>query len=50
MNLIKYDGMTLPGGLTYSGSTILDAATEEISTLEEEIHLTFELPLNFIVG
>ena len=50
LNLIKYDGMTLPGGLTYSGSTILDAATEEISTLEEEIHLTFELPLNFIVG
>ena len=49
-NLIKYDGMTLPGGLTYSGSTILDAATTEIETLESEMSLAYELPLDFLTG
>lgn len=49
-NLIKYDGMTLPGGLTYNGSTILDAATTEIETLESEMSLAYELPLDFLTG
>ena len=49
-NLIKYDGMTLPGGLTYNGSTILDAATAELETLETEMSMAYELPLDFLTG
>ena len=49
-NLIKYDGMTLPGGLTYNGSTILDAATTELETLETEMSTAYELPLDFLTG
>ena len=49
-NLIKYDGMTLPGGLTYNGSTILDSATAELETLETEMSMAYELPLDFLTG
>jgi len=35
-NLKKYGGMTLPGGLTYSGKEIYDEAIQEIEKLETE--------------
>ena len=41
-NLMKYDGMTLPGGLTYNGSAIYDQASTEISELQTEMQLSYE--------
>lgn len=48
-NLKKYNGMQMPGGLTYNGQIIFDEAMKDISTLEEEIR-TLMSPLGFMVG
>ncbi len=49
-NLSKYDGITLPGGLTYNGQAILDSANEEISTLHEEMDSKHGALLGMIIG
>ena len=49
-NLSKYEGITLPGGLTYSGQAILDSANEEISTLHEEMDTKHGALLGMIIG
>ncbi len=49
-NLIKYDGVTLPGGVTYNASGILSAATDEITTLETEMQTRYEEMPQFLVG
>jgi len=49
-NLSKYEGITLPGGLTYSGQAILDSANEEISTLHEEMDSKHGALLGMITG
>lgn len=48
-NLKKYGGMTLPGGLTYSGKDIYDEAIVEIEKLEQEAREN-SAPLFFEVG
>lgn len=50
MNMIKYDGIQLPGGVTLNGRQIYDDAQQEIEKLEEEMSLRYELPLDFYVG
>ena len=50
LNLMKFDGMQLPGGVTLNGRQIFDDAKEEIDKLEEEMQLRHELPPHFIVG
>jgi hypothetical protein len=50
MNLIKFGGMQLPGGVTIDGQTIFNEAKESIEKLEEEIRSQHELPADFIVG
>jgi|TARA_Y100000310_G_scaffold343209_1_gene449810 hypothetical protein len=50
MNLIKFEGVQLPGGVTLNGARILDEAKEEINALHEEMRLTYELPVDFMVG
>tara|TARA_R100000278_G_C5461954_1_gene161231 strand:+ start:66 stop:1043 length:978 start_codon:yes stop_codon:yes gene_type:complete len=48
-NLIKFEGMQLPGGVTINGEQILSAANEEIRELEEQMQLKHEMPpLDFI--
>ena len=49
-NLSKFEGMTLPGGLTYNGRTILDEANREIEELEDSIRATYESPPQFYIG
>ena len=49
-NLSKFDGMTLPGGLTYNGRSLLDEADREIESLEESIRSTYESPPQFYIG
>ena len=36
-NLTKFEGMQLPGGVTFNGSKLFDDALVEIQALEEEI-------------
>ena len=48
-NLSKYDGVTLPGGISYNASTILDSAGSEIETLETEMRERDIMP-QFLVG
>jgi len=49
-NLIKFEGMQLPGGVTLNGRQFYDDATQEIDRLREQMRLTHELPVDFMVG
>jgi len=49
-NLKKYEGLILPGGVTFSGQSIFDEASTEIDTIEEEMTLKYELPIDFEIG
>ena len=49
-NLIKFEGMVMPGGVTFNGRQIFDDAVEELKLLEEEARLNWEEPVDFYVG
>lgn len=49
-NLIKFEGMQLPGGVTLNGRQIFEDAMQEIERLREKIRLDFEMPADFFVG
>ena len=49
-NLIKFEGMQLPGGVILNGRQIYDDATAEIATLRENLRLEHEFPPDFFVG
>lgn len=49
-NLIKFEGMQLPGGVTLNTRMIYEDAVQEIEKLNEDLRLTYELPPDFLVG
>ena len=49
-NLSKFQGVQLLGGVEMNGETIYTQAQEEIQKLEEEIQLSFEPPIDYMVG
>lgn len=49
-NLLKFEGMVMPGGVTFNGRQLFDDANEEILKLEEECRLNWEQPVDFYVG
>ena len=49
-NLIKFEGMQLPGGVTLNGRQMYDDATTSIDTIESEMQLRYELPVDGLVG
>lgn len=49
-NLIKFEGIVMPGGVTFNGRQLYDDATTEIQALRERIRDEFELPPDFMVG
>jgi len=49
-NLIKFEGIVMPGGVTFNGRQLYDDATQEIQALRERIRDEFELPPDFMVG
>lgn len=49
-NLKKFQGVTLPGGVILNGQQIYDEAVAEITKIEEEIQIRFELPVDFFTG
>ena len=50
MNLMKFEGMQLPGGVIINGRQIYDDATAEIQELQEKVRLEHEMPPDFFVG
>lgn len=50
MNLIKFEGMTLPGGVTLNGRQILEDAKTEIETARQRIYNEYDTPPDFFVG
>lgn len=49
-NLMKFEGMTLPGGVQLNGRQIFEDATADIERLKENLRLEQELPPDFFVG
>ena len=50
INLIKFEGMQLPGGVILNGRQIFDDGTAEAEDLREKIRLEHERPPMFFVG
>jgi len=50
INLKKFEGIQLPGGVTMNGQQIYQEAIEEIKQLEDEMELKYEKPVDFFVG
>ena len=49
-NLIKFEGVQLPGGVTLNGRQIYDDAVTELERLEVEGRLEYELPDDLMIG
>jgi hypothetical protein len=49
-NLIKFEGVQLPGGVTMNGRQLYEDATQELLRLEEKMRLEHESPPDFFVG
>tara|TARA_Y100000389_G_C17464178_1_gene524166 strand:+ start:2328 stop:3071 length:744 start_codon:yes stop_codon:yes gene_type:complete len=49
-NLTKFNGMQLPGGVTFNGEQILQDAREEIQRLEEDMITSYSLPVVDMIG
>ena len=49
-HLKLYEGMNLPGGITFNGQKIWDEATEEIQKLEDTVVNDYSLPVTDMIG
>lgn len=50
MNLIKFEGVQLPGGVILNGRQLYDDASTEIENLRQRIREEHEFPADFFVG
>lgn len=49
-NLSKFEGLRLPGDVTFNGQQILQDAREEIQLLEQEMLTSYSLPVADMIG
>ena len=49
-NLIKFEGLQLPGGVTMNGRQMYDDAKEELDVIGEQMQLRYELPVDHLIG
>jgi hypothetical protein len=49
-NLKKFEGLQMPGGITFNGQKIWDEATDEITQLESEMINSYSLPVADMIG
>ena len=49
-NLKKFEGLQMPGAVTFNGQKIWDEALEEITKLEEEMISSYSLPVTDMLG
>ena len=50
LNLLKFEGMQMPGGVTFNGRQLYDDAVADLERLEEEARLNWEQPVDFYTG
>ena len=50
LNLMKFEGMQLPGGVIINGRQLFDDAQGELQDLRERIRLEHEAPVDFFIG
>lgn len=49
-NLIKFEGMQLPGGVMLNGRQLYEDAMQELERLREKLRNDHELPVDFFIG
>ena len=49
-NLIKFNGVLLPGGVALNGRELYEDAVREIELIEEELRKEYELPPMDLIG
>jgi len=49
-NLKKFEGLQMPGGLTFNGQKIWEESMEEIRKLEDEMINSYSLPVHDMIG
>lgn len=49
-NLKKFEGLQMPGGITFNGQKIYEEAVEEIEKLEAEMINSYSLPVSDMIG
>ena len=49
-NLIKFEGMQLPGGVTLNGRQLYEDEMQELERLREKLRMDHELPVDFFLG
>jgi len=49
-NLKKFEGLQMPGGITFNGQKIYEEAVEEIEKLESEMINSYSLPVTDMIG
>ena len=49
-NLIKFNGVKLPGGIELNGRQIYEDADLEIREIEEKMMITYEIPVLDMIG
>ena len=50
LNLMKFEGMQLPGGVIINGRQLYDDAQGELEALRERLRLEHEMPVDMFVG
>ena len=50
LNLLKFEGMQMPGGLKFNGQQIYNEAIAERENLEREMITTYSLPVTDMIG
>lgn len=49
-NLLKFEGMTLPGGITLNGRAIYEDAIADIEKIETDFDTKYQMPPDFYMG
>ena len=49
-NLLKFEGMTLPGGVTLNGRAIYEDAIADIEKIETDFDTKYQMPPDFYMG
>lgn len=50
LNLSKYSGMSLPGGVSFNGAYMASEAKAEVERIEEQVQQRYELPPQGFIG